>query len=75
MSQSRRSAGDSLEDDMAAEFAAVREPLERRVAQLEAALRDISEHDYRGGAYSSVAIIASLRDKARAALAGEKEEK
>jgi len=30
----------SLEDVLAAEFAAVREPLERRVAQLEAALRD-----------------------------------
>jgi hypothetical protein len=32
--------GQRDEDVLAAEFAAVREPLERRVAQLEAALRD-----------------------------------
>ena len=44
MSQSRRSASDSLEDDVAAEFAAVRAPLERRVAQLEAALRECIEY-------------------------------
>jgi len=45
LTRSRRSpALGSLEDVVAAEFAAVREPLERRVAQLEAALRECIEY-------------------------------
>jgi hypothetical protein len=57
----------SLEDVVAAEFAAVRLPLERRVAQLEAALRECIEY------CEGIQTPPPWMEQCRAALAGAPE--
>lgn len=58
---------------LAAEFAAVREPLERRVAALEAALRDADARITNTAhmpSYEAGRAVAAIQDHIRAALSG-----